>query len=126
MHEMALTRNAVDMVLEAAREADAARVTSVTITIGYCRDIVEDWFVDLFEHLTKGTIAEDAELILIRSPFMARCRQCGGVYHLEAFNRSTWSCPSCALEDYDAVSGFEFDIEDIGIIAKETSVASAA
>lgn len=126
MHEMALTRNAVDMVLQAAEEAGAERVTSVRITIGYCRDIVEDWFVDLFAHLTQGTIAEDAELILIRTPFMARCRRCGGTYHLEAFDRSTWSCPQCAVEDYDAISGFEFDIDDIGIIPKEPEIQAVA
>lgn len=41
MHEMALCRNVVDMVLEEADKVGAQRVSGVYLTVGYSRDIVE-------------------------------------------------------------------------------------
>lgn len=125
MHEMALTREVVETVLEVAEEADAAKVTSVTLTIGCCRDIVEDWFVGLFAHLVKGTMAEGAELVINRTPYKARCNQCGDVYSLEVFDESTWPCPSCNVKNYTVVSGREFRIDHIGAVPKEQARIAA-
>lgn len=119
MHEMALTRNVVDMVVAEAESAHAARVTSVTLTIGCMRDIVEDLFEGLFEFLAKGTVAEGAELILLRAPLLVKCEDCGMVYSLNVFESSSWSCPSCNHENYRIISGTQFNIENISITTEE-------
>ena len=52
MHEMSLTRNVLDIVLDEANAAGATRVQAVRVTIGDLRDIVEELFEGLFSHLS--------------------------------------------------------------------------
>ena len=48
MHEMAMVRSVVDIVLEEAEHAGATEVLGVYLTVGYSRDIVEDVFESMF------------------------------------------------------------------------------
>lgn len=116
MHEMSLTRNVLDIVLNEANAAGATRVQAVRITIGELRDIVEELFEGLFAHLARGTIAEGAELEIVRVPVTVRCRKCSMVYHLDVRDEDTFACPSCGLLDYELNSGMEFLVSGIDIL----------
>lgn len=120
MHEMALVRNVVDIVLEQAEKVNATEVKSVYLTIGYGRDIVEEYFDGLFSFLARGTVAEHAELVLQRVPYTVRCNQCHRVFHINVFDESTWVCPFCKAErDYKLNSGMEFAITRIEVALPE-------
>ena len=116
MHEMSLTRNVLDIVLDEANAAGATRVQAVRVTIGDLRDIVEELFEGLFSHLARGTIAEGAELEIVRVPFIVRCRKCSRTYHLDVRDKDTFACPSCGLLDYELNSGMEFLVSGIDIL----------
>ena len=73
MHEMAMVRSVVDIVLEEAEHAGATEVLGVYLTVGYSRDIVEDVFESMFAWMCRGTVAEGAVLHLTRVPFTVRC-----------------------------------------------------
>ena len=113
MHEMSLVRDVVDVVTRVAAEHGIRRVGEVNMTIGYGRDIVPALFDDLFRHLSQGTAAQGAELIVTNTPYMARCRGCGCVYHINTLDERTWDCPACHQRSYDIVSGLEFRIDSI-------------
>ena len=72
MHEMALCRNVVDMVLEEADKVGAQRVSGVYLTVGYSRDIVESLFDDVFKWLSRDTKLEGASLYITRVPFTVK------------------------------------------------------
>lgn len=116
MHEMAMTRDVVDLVVERAEAEGAAAVRTVSLTIGYARDIVEDLFERCFAYLARGTVAAHAELAITRVPFTVRCQECGRVYHLDVHDSSTWPCPVCGERDYVLNSGMEFFVDDIEIV----------
>jgi len=120
MHEMALTRNVVDIVIKEAEAAGATKVRTVNLTIGYVRDIVEDLFERCFAYMARGTVAEHAELIITRVPLTVRCKTCDYVYHINVRDESTWVCPICGKKDYILNSGMEFFVNDIGI-ARESA-----
>ena len=113
MHEMSLVRDVVDVVAHVAEEHGIRHVGVVNMTIGYGRDIVPALFDDLFRHLSRGTAAEGAELVVTNTPYMVRCRQCGCVYHINTLDERTWDCPACGQRSYDVVSGLEFRIDSI-------------
>lgn len=121
MHEMALTRNVVDMVVEEASAAGASKVRTVYLEIGVARDIVEDMFEGMFAYMAKGTVAENAELIISRPPFMVRCNQCDHVYHIDVRNPDTWVCGTCGERDYQLESGMEFCINGIELVSDNDS-----
>lgn len=127
MHEMALVRNIVDVVLEHAQAQGATRVKEVYLTIGAGRDIVEDLMQGCFRYLARNTIAEDAELVMTRTPFMVRCRDCGMPFHINVYNSKTWVCPRCGSErNYDLVSGMEFRIDRIEVAMSPAVVSELA
>lgn len=120
MHEMALMHSVVDTVLEFAEEARAVEVKTVFMTVGYNRDVVEQYMEGMFSFLTRGTIAEHAELVIRRIPYTVKCNQCGRVFHINVYDSTTWVCPQCEAErDYKLNSGMEFAINKIEVVLPE-------
>ena len=119
MHEMALMHGVVDAVLEHAEGAGAKEVTMVRLTIGECRDVIEDLLQGLFSFLARGTAAERAELVVRRVPYTVRCNRCGSVFPLNVRDSSTRVCPCCKAErDYRLNSGMEFVIDQMHVVAE--------
>jgi hydrogenase nickel incorporation protein HypA/HybF len=116
MHEMALVRDVVDLVVKEAEAAGATEVRTVSLTIGYVRDIVEDQINDCFAYLARGTVAEHAELVIVRVPLTVRCNECGYVYHIDTRDDKTWTCRSCSAKDYKINTGMEFSVDDVEIV----------
>lgn len=117
MHEMALVHNVVETVLDQAGKVGAREVGSVHLTIGEGRDVVEDYMQGLFAFLSRGTVAERAQLVIKRVPYTVRCTRCGTVFPLNVRDASTWVCPHCAAErQYRLHSGMEFTIDRIQVV----------
>lgn len=117
MHEMALVRNVVDVVLDHADTVGASEVKEVYLTIGYGRDIVEEYMGSMFSFLARDTIAEHAELIIQRVPYTVKCNQCDLIFHINVFDDTTWVCPQCgAVRDYKLNSGTEFSVDNIKVV----------
>lgn len=124
MHEMALVRNVVDVVLDEAEAAHAAEVRAVHLVIGEGRDVVEEYFESLFQFLARGTVAERAEVVIRRVPYRVQCNRCGAVFHVNVIDRTTWACPTCeTYQDYKLVSGMEFSISKIEAVERERTSA---
>ena len=114
MHEMSLVRNIIEVVKEEAEAAQAAQITAVHLVVGEGRDIVEDLVQSLFRFLARGTVAENAAVILHHVPYKVRCNRCQTESHLEIMRPEKWACPNCrAYKDYTLVSGREFYISRI-------------
>jgi hydrogenase nickel incorporation protein HypA/HybF len=124
MHEMSLVRNILDIVKEEAEAAGAEKVTAIHLVVGEGRDIVEDLVQSLFQFLARGSVAENAKVILQHVPYMVRCNQCQTEFHLEIMRPEKWVCPNChAYKDYKLVSGQEFYISRIEAKHKNASQA---
>lgn len=114
MHEMSLVRNILALVKEEAEAAHASRITAVHLVVGEGRDIVEDLLQSMFRFLARGTVAEDAAVIVHHVPYKVRCNQRRTEFHLEIMRPEKWACPNCnAYKDYTLVSGREFYISRI-------------
>lgn len=124
MHEMALVRNVVDIVLDEAKAVDAAEVTGIYLTIGYSRDIVEDLFEDMLKWMCRDTVAAGAKLYLTRVPFTVKCFDCGRVFPLDVHDRDTWHCPHCRSKRYVLNSGMEFYVNDIEIVPRKQALSA--
>lgn len=116
MHEMAITTNIVDLVLQYASDNQAQRVESVTLRIGALRDVVDDLMEGCFQHLARGTVAEHASLKIRKVPLRARCNVCNLVFPADVHDSSSLICPDCASRYLKVHSGSEFLIESIEIV----------
>lgn len=116
MHEMALLRNVVDIVVDECAGKDVAAVRTVYLTVGELRDVVEDIVPGLFKWLARDTVAADADVFIRRVPAMVRCNKCGDIFKIDVHDPKTWECPRChAYQDYRLFSGNEFRIERIEV-----------
>ena len=116
MHEMSLTHDVLDTVLTQANLAEATKVVGVHMTVGEVHDIVDDLFAKCFNWLARGTIAEEAKVVIDRVPLTVRCKECDEVYGVSLYRRETPCCPACGGPSYAINTGEEFFIDDIEVL----------
>lgn len=112
MHELAVTQSILDIVLQHARKANAAKVTKIYLVIGDLSSIVDESVQFYWEIIAKDTVAEQADLIFQRVAATFKCLECQTVYQLDG---QVVFCPSCGSSKIEILSGEEFFIEAIDV-----------
>jgi hydrogenase nickel incorporation protein HypA/HybF len=112
MHEMAVTQSILDIAVEHARRAGAARILQINLVIGEMSGIVDDSVQFYFDFLSQDTLAQNAKLVFDRRPAVYRCRECEATFKPEGLN---WDCPLCGALAFEVVSGREFQIDSIEV-----------
>ena len=106
MHELSLTRSIVSIVSE---KAQGAKITQVTLEIGKFSAILPDAIRFCFDIVTKGTVAEGAELAIIETPGTGECHACGEKFVLQQMFDSC----SCGSRDITRLTGSELNIKEM-------------
>jgi hydrogenase nickel incorporation protein HypA/HybF len=112
MHELGVTQNILEIALEHAQKAKARKIRRIHLVIGGLSGIVDESVQFYFDFVSKGTLAEGAELTFEKKPTILRCRSCGREF---SFERNTWICPACQAPGPEIVSGREFFMESIEV-----------
>ena len=112
MHELAITRSMLEIVLKQAEQARAKKVTKINLVIGEMTGVVSDSVQFYLDFLTKETIAEGAVVSFTMVPSQAKCRTCNQTFELEEFD---WACPNCQGNIVDVISGKELLVESIEV-----------
>jgi hydrogenase nickel incorporation protein HypA/HybF len=69
MHEYSIMKNIFDIVIEEAGKSNAKVINEITLVIGEQASYVDDSLLLYFNLLSKGTIAENAKLIINREGY---------------------------------------------------------
>ncbi len=108
MHELGITQEVVAIVSERVRGARARRVV---LEIGKLSAVLPDAVRFCFEVCAQGTELEGAELEIVETPGLARCRRCGAELALEQpFGRC-----ACGGSDLEWLAGEELKIREVEI-----------
>lgn len=113
MHEMSVTQNVMDIVLEQAKEAGATRVKSVKLRFGALTSIVPDCVSFYFEQMSEGTIAQGAKLDVEMVPLRLKCGQCGEQF--EGQDELDMTCPKCGNPFTETITGREMEVDSIDV-----------
>ena len=105
---MAIAEGILDIALEYAKKNDAAVIRKISLLLGDMSGVETDALEFCFSSLVRGTIAEEAELVLHRVPLVGRCRKCGEEMQIEHYN---FICPVCKEGVLEIVSGRELQVE---------------
>ena len=114
MHELSIVSRIVQIVTDAARTANARKVTAVTLKIGELACVHEKPLRWAFEVATSGTLLEGAELKIIAVPLAIYCDACRLTVELPSLQ--SLACPRCGTLSGQIRSGDEMDIDTITII----------
>ncbi len=112
MHELPVTEQIVEIVLDHARKAKAKRVLKINLVIGELSSFVGESIQFYFDMLSKGSEAESASLAICRIPARARCQACKEEFNPGGVN---WFCPICGGPIEEILDGREFYIESIEV-----------
>jgi hydrogenase nickel incorporation protein HypA/HybF len=107
MHELGLCSSIVDAV---ERRAGERPVSAVRVRVGRLHHVHPEAFEQSFAVAAAGTVAEQAEAVLVLLPVQARCGDCDRTWECEEI---PLSCPACGGVDVDLVGGDELVLESI-------------
>jgi hydrogenase nickel incorporation protein HypA/HybF len=106
MHELGITQ---EVVAIATRHAGGARIRRIVLEIGKLSAVLPDAVRFCFELCAQDTLAEGAELEIIETPGLARCRACAAEVALEQpFGRC-----ACGGTDLEWLSGEELRVREL-------------
>jgi hydrogenase nickel incorporation protein HypA/HybF len=112
MHELTITQNMFNLIMEQAEKAGAKKVGKINLIIGEMTGIVERSVQFYFDFISRGTLAEGAALSFTVIPSKARCRNCDKSFELKDFN---WVCPICRSNSLKVIAGKELFVESIEV-----------
>jgi hydrogenase nickel incorporation protein HypA/HybF len=112
MHELSITQNIIDIVVQHATRAGAQRVMVINLVVGELTGFLDDSIQFYFDMLSPDTLAAGARLVIQRVRTRVRCRACSTEFEPQEVN---WACPSCAAVGGDILHGREFQVASIEI-----------
>jgi len=109
MHEFSFAYNIFKVAETTAIKYNAKKITEVYLEIGELTLIVPELLKQSFKMATKGSIAEDAELIIEFIPGKLKCRDCGKISKVtlndEAYltGLQLFQCQHCKSKDTEII-----------------------
>ncbi len=116
MHELPVVTQVLDIVLKHAEEEKAKKVISVELVIGKMHDLIPEWIEKYFAFASRGTIAEGTEVVIEQVPIICQCRKCKENFSVQLTSHPQKYCPCCGSDEFDLLTGREFELRKIEII----------
>lgn len=123
MHELGIMTGVMEAVDASAKQAGAAKVLKVTLSIGEMTEAIDDALQFAFEVLGEGTIAEGAELVINKVGPKSRCHDCGAEFEHDRFHMT---CPECGSFGTELIAGRELQIDSIEVDIPDDDAGDAA
>lgn len=112
MHEISVMQNILNKVKEIALENKADKVKKIAIQIGQMTCIDAENLLFVFEVMKKGSIAEEAEMVVSKLPVKAKCQDCGNEFAVENL---IFLCDNCGSKKAKIIQGEEIILEKMEI-----------
>ena len=112
MHELVVTESILQIAEKHALQANAKKVTDITLIIGNLSSIIDDSVVFYWEMISKGTICEGSIIHFNRLPAIILCLACNQTFEMPG---ELVPCPNCGSHQLKIQSGEEFFLESIEI-----------
>ena len=117
VHELSIAHGVVSLAVDAAEQAGAAAVKTLTLKIGMLAGIVEDPLRFCYDLAAEGTLLEGSQLVIHRLPIVVHCAECDRDVELPGVQ--SFRCPDCGTLSGDIRQGRELEIESLEIEVKE-------
>ena len=112
MHEMSLAEGVLQLMEDAARQQDFAKVTTVWLEIGQLSGVEVEAMKFCFDAVTRDSIADGARLEIIALPGTGWCMECSlAVPMAEVFGE----CPQCGGHQMQVTGGTEMRVKELEV-----------
>lgn len=125
MHEFSMAERIVRTVLDVASSRKASRVVQINLDIGELTFLGHEQLKFGIEVLTKGTISENAKVLITTKKAKIKCSNCGYVGHVKYLGKEIHSmvpipiltCPKCGSSRATVAKGNECTVRSIRVKA---------
>ncbi|MBK7565798.1 MAG: hydrogenase maturation nickel metallochaperone HypA [Propionivibrio sp.] len=104
MHEMSLAEGVLQLIEDSARQEEFSKVTTVWLEIGQLAGVEVEAMRFCFDAVTRGSLAEGANLEIIAIPGTAWCMNCSATV---TCNEVYGACPQCGTYQIQVTGGTE-------------------
>ena len=113
MHEVSIMEQTMQVALENARSQDAIAIHLVRMRVGVGSGVVPEALKFAFDVVTKGTIAEGANLEIETVPIACRCAGCG--IEFQPLDPFFYQCPGCGQLSSTLIAGRDVELASLEI-----------
>lgn len=110
MHEMALAEGIVDIALTTAKQHGSTQILAIEVNVGDFAGVEKESLIFCFDAVTRGTIAEGAQLQLQSVPLTARCLDCETIFTPINY---AFKCPKCGSHVVVVETGRELNVVSV-------------
>lgn len=110
MHELGLCGEIVDTLVSLKEEQKLNQITSVTLRLGEETAVVPRYMVECWPAVIENSPLQGCKLKIEIVKATGRCHECDCIFPLK---ENHLKCPKCGCEDFDTVTGFEYEISEI-------------
>lgn len=114
MHELAIMKDILEVVLEYGEQAKAEKISRINLNVGAFTEFVPRWAQTYFNMIAENTIADKAEIHIDTIPAVIKCRSCGTETEIDIKHLLT-ECSKCQSKQIDLISGRQLQIDSIEI-----------
>ena len=112
MHEMSLAESAMQIIEEAARKQGCKRIRTVWLEIGRLAAVEPEAMRFCFDVVTRGSIAEGAQLEIVETAGHGKCAQCG----CETLVTELYQpCPECGSHALNVTGGVALRVKELEV-----------
>ncbi len=112
MHEMSLCEGILQILEDNAKSQGFKKVKIIWLEIGALSGVEIEAMKFCFDAITRGTLAEQADLEIINNPGLAWCMKCSK--NVEVTQRFD-ACPDCGSYQLQVVGGDEMKIKELEV-----------
>lgn len=112
MHELALTEGILKIAKSEAEKHSVTKVINIKLKIGELSGVVPNLIQEYFNIVSKGTVAEDAKIIIERIPGQIKCLDCNEISPIE---RMRIKCPKCEGYNVKIIAGKEYYVDSMEV-----------
>ncbi|MCX6559599.1 MAG: hydrogenase maturation nickel metallochaperone HypA [Candidatus Aminicenantes bacterium] len=110
MHELSVVASFVETVEGLVREHKAKSATAIWIKVGPLSGVVPELLESAFDMYRKGTVVENARLVVEKTPLKALCRACRAETERADYSPA---CPACGSTDLELTGGTDLILERV-------------
>jgi len=112
MHEMSLAQGVLEILEDAARREGATRVRTVWLELGALSSVEPEAMAFCFEAVTRGTVADGAQLRIENVEGRAWCLRCS---RSVTISRRDDPCPGCGGYQLQVTDGTQMRVRELEI-----------
>ncbi len=113
MHEMSLAEGVLQLIEDAAQKQTFAKVTRVWLEIGQLAGVEVEAMRFCFDAVTRGSLAEGAQLEIIATPGAGWCLRCSTSVGLSELYGA---CPRCGEPQVRVTGGTEMRVKELEVV----------